>query len=362
MTQAAAAAAPGLFAARPRFQVGGQSVPALSDGLQAMFVEETTDGMTRCEVTFANWGAKSGGVGFLYFDRSVLDFGKALKIETGVGQTAGVVFDGRVMAIEGRYTRERPPEILVLAEDKLQDLRMTRRTRTFEQATDQAVFQQVASAHGLQLSTDVSGPTHAVLAQVNQSDLAFLRERARAVDAELWLDGTTLNVKVRGRRQGASLSLEYGAGLFEFAVTADLATQVSGFTVSGWDVAGKQPISWRAADSTVSGELGSDTGGSSVLTSAIGTREQTVVHELPVNANEAQALAEAYYRRGARRFVAGSGMAEGDGRLRVGVSLQLSGLGTLFDGKYYVSRTRHIFDPMKGYRTAFDVERPGIGR
>ncbi len=354
--------APGLYPARPALLLDGQEQPGLSDGLQELLVEESSAGLSRCEATFANWGPKGGAAGFLYFDRKLIDFGKALTITIGGGQAEGQIFEGRVMGIEGRFLRSRPPEVLVLAEDRLQDLRMTRRTRTFENLTDADLFQQVASQHGLQADVDVTGPTHRVLAQINQSDLAFLRERARAVDAELWVDGKTLKVKSRNRRQTGDVTLTYGQGLLEFSVRADLAGQVSSFTASGWDVSSKQPITHRASDSALSSELNGDSGGSALLNQVIGQRQQQVVHDLPCTTQEAQALAEGNYRRTARRFVAGTGVAEGDARLRVGAKLQLRGLGTLFDGSYYINRARHVFDAMNGYRTYFAVERPGIGR
>lgn len=354
-------ASPGIYPARPSFNVAGQDQPALSDGLQELLVEETAAGLSRCEATFANWGPKGGAASFLYFDRQVIDFGKAFQITIGGGQGQGRVFDGRVMGIEGRYLRSRPPEILVMAEDRLQDLRMTRRSRTFENVSDSDLFQQVASQYGLQSNVDVTGPTHKVLAQINQSDLAFLRERARAVDAELWIDSKTLNAKSRNRRKTSDLTLTYGQGLHEFSALADVAGQVSGFTVTGWDVSGKKGVSHRAADSALSGELNGDTGGSAVLQQAIGQRDQQIVHDMAVTVQEAQALAEGDYRRTARRFVTGSGVAEGDARLRVGTKLQLQGLGAIFDGSYYVTKARHVFDGNNGYRTYFSVERPGIG-
>jgi hypothetical protein len=351
---------PGLYAARPTFKIDATERPALREGVLEMIVEETTAGLTRCEATFTNWGPTSDGAGFLYFDRQVLEFGKTFVVEAGAGDAAGAIFDGRISGIEGRYLHQRPPEVLVYAEDRLQDLRMTRRTRTFEQVSDSDLFQQIASQHSLQASLDVSGPTHKIIAQVNQSDLALVRERARSIDAEVWIDGTTLHVQSRAARQTGSLALTYGEGLQEFAVTADLASQASGFTVTGWDVSGKQKISHRATSSVITGEAGNDTVGSGILDQAIGTREQQVVHALPLTTEEAQAAAEAYYRRAARQFVTGHGVAEGDARLRVGTSLTLSGLGALFGGKYYVTRVRHTFDTLRGFRTAFAVERPGV--
>jgi hypothetical protein len=351
-----------MYSAHPEIFVDGQQQPALSESLLALAVEETVEGMCACEATFANWGAKNGSVGYLYNDREILDFGKTIKVGIGAGQGAGTVFEGRIMGLEGRYFRERAPEILVLAEDRLQDLRMTRRTRAFEQLSDSDLFQQVASQHGLQAQADVSGPTHRVLAQLNQSDLAFMRERARAVDAELWLEGSTLHVQARSRRQGGNVKLSYGSGLLEFSALADLSRQVSGFAVSGWDTSGKQAIQYRATDAAISGELANDQGGSSLLGQAIGQRDQQVVHSLPFTSQEAQALAEAQFRRAARRFVVGRGVAQGDARVRPGASVELKGLGRMFDGKYYVVEVRHTFDTAHGLRTHFTAERPGIGR
>jgi hypothetical protein len=354
--------APALYEARPRFTVDGRDQPALGDQLIEMAVEDTVAGLSHCEATFANWGPVGGAVGFLYFGRDVLEFGKAFNIAAGGGAAAGQIFDGRIMGLEGRFHNERPPEILVLAEDRLQDLRKTRRTQAFEQIRDADLFQQVASRHSLRATVDIDGPTHRVLTQVNQTDLAFLRERARALDAELWIEGNTLHAVARGRRSAGTVTLTFGQGLHECSVLADLAEQVSGFTVSGWDVAGKRAISFRATDMALAGELNGDQGGSRVLAQAIGDRDQQVVHDLPFTSQEGQALAESRYRQTARRFVVGTGTAEGDARLRVGTKLELRGVGSLFDGKYYVTRVRHLFDTLRGYRTHFTVERPGIGR
>jgi len=353
--------APALFAARPKLFVAGQEEQLLADALVELLVEEDTDGLCHCEATFSNWGPRGGAAGYLFFDRQLLDFGKALRIELGAGATAGTVFDGKLTAIEGRFGSTRPPEVLILAEDRLQDLRMIRHTQTYEQASDEDVARQIASRQGLTAVVDVSGPTHRVVAQLNQSDLAFLRERARAVDAEVWVEGSELHMQQRARRSAGQLTLAFGAGLHDFDVAADLAGQVTACDVTGWDVASKQAITESATASAIGGELQGDTGGGSLLQSAFGDRKQQVVHHVPLTSQEARGLAEAHYRRVARRFVTGTGVADADARLRVGAHLTLSGLGALFDGEYAVTRTRHSFDASSGARTQFAVERPGIG-
>ena len=353
---------PALYSSRPRISIEGQEEAALAQQLQALFVEETTAGLYRCELTFANWGPRDGTVGFLYFDRAKLDFGKKVTVEMGAGDAAGRIFEGRVTGLEGRFTGSRPPELLVMAEDKLQELRMTRRTRSWEDVSDADVIRQVAQAHGLRADVDVAGPTHRVVAQVNQSDLALARDRARAAGAELWLEDDTLKARARPARDAGSLALTFGQKLHEFAVQADLAHQATGFTVSGWDVASKQAVQPEATGAVVQGELNGGDSGSDILRQAFGTRTQQVVHDLPVNEDEARALADAHFARAARRFVSGTGVAEGDARLRVGAELDLQRIGPLFEGTYWVTRVRHTFDAVNGYRTLFSVERPALGK
>lgn len=357
-----AGAAPALYASRPRISVEGREDAALGQQLQGLFIEETADGLYRCEATFSNWGPKDGKVGFLYFDRALLEFGKKLTVQMGAGDGAGQVFEGRITALEGRFSGGGPPELLVLAEDRLQDLRMTRRTRSWADASDADVIRSVAQAHGLRADVDLSGPTHRVVAQVNQSDLALVRERARAAGAELWIEGDTLKARPRPERGAGTLALTYGEGLHELVVTADLAHQATGFTVAGWDVASKQAVKPEATVAVVSAELAGGDSGSAVLEASFGKRAQQVVHALPLDEDEARALADAHFARTARRFVQGNGVAEGDARLKVGAELELKQVGPLFEGKYFVTRVRHTFDAVSGYRTAFTVERPALGR
>lgn len=350
-----------LYSARPVVELDGREDPSLDLGLLSLAVEETTDGLFRCEANFGNWGSVGAGVDYLYFDRQTFDFGKSLAIRIGDGEAEAQIFDGRITALEGRFPKQRPPEIQVLAEDRFQDLRMTRRTRAFEDVQDRDVFETIAGEHGLSSDLDIDGPDYRILAQVNQSDLAFLRERARAIDAEVWVEGTTLRAQARSRRSSGDLTLTYGQRLREFSACADLAGQRTRLVASGWDVAGKEGIAEEAGESAIQNELDGGDSGSSLLERAFGPRAEQMAHCVPLSSQEAQAQSESYYRRMARRFVSGRGVAEGDGRLRVGGRVELQEVGGLFGGSYYVTAVRHTFDDIHGFRTHFRVERPGLG-
>jgi phage protein D len=344
--------------ARPSIKVAGHGETSLDQGLLALSITEHQDGLYGCEATFGNWGPKGGKPGFLYFGRDTLEFGKDFEVLLDDKP----LFNGRITAIEGVFHDGRAPELCVLAEDRFQDLRMTRRTRSFEDASDADVMRKIAGDHGLQPQIDVSGPTHKVVAQLNQSDLAFLRDRARGVDAELWLDGKTLSVKSHTKRNGERVRLGYGNELVEFGVLADLAHQRSSVTVTGWDVAGKQVFSELADDGALTGEAGSGDSGASILRTAIAERKELVSHPRSLGSAEARARAEALFRARARRFVRGHGVAQADARLHVGATVQLDGLGPLFSGDYFVTEATIRFEPAHGLRTHFAVERPVLGK
>jgi phage protein D len=346
----------------PTLVVDGQADTSLREKLLSLAVTDSVEGLCSCEASVGNWGNQSGAVGYLYLDRAVLDFGKSFQVRFGPPGGEGTVFDGRITALEAQYPGGRRPFLTVLAEDRFQQLRMARRTRTFEEMSDESVIRQIAGDHGLTPDVSVSGPVHRVLAQVNQSDLAFLRERARVLDAELWMEGSTMHVAARSWRTGGG-SLNYGfpGTLREFSVLADLAHQCTGLTVSGWDVGRKQAIAHQATDSLLQGELGSGLSGADILESKLGDREETVVHAVPRNADEARAFAETLFKRTGRQFVTGRAIVDPDPRLCVGGTVTLSGLGAMFNGGYYVTGLRHLFDRRNGLRTEIRVERPGLG-
>jgi phage protein D len=359
-------AVPTSYASRPLVLLAGRRNDALSTDILTVLVEETAEGLFRCEATFNNFDTRSNGTDYIYFGRDVLDFGKDFAIQIGADDEARQVFKGRISALEAEYPSGGVGLLVVLAEDRLQDLRMTRRTRTFEDVSDQDVMQQIAQEHSLDTDINVDGPTDKVLAQVNQSDLAFLRERARSINAELWVEDKKLFARSRTDRAsslGDPIDLAYGVNLFSCSVRADLAHQCTELGVAGWDVAAKDAIEETADESAISADLNDgESSGSSILQQAFAERKERIVHMTPFTNDEARAFAQARYRERARCFVTGTGVADGDARIRVGTTLRIGGLGSLFNGKYYVSCVRHTYDGTYGFRTEFEVERPGLGK
>jgi phage protein D len=355
-------AIPAAYVVLPRLLIGGRVDDELSRNVAAILVEETAAGLYRAEVQLANWGNTGRGADFLYFKRDIVDFGQDLEIQLGP-RPATTLFQGRITALEADFAPDRGPTLTVLAEDLLQDLRMTRRTRSFADLSDEEILRQIAGEHSLQADLALPGPRHTAVAQVNQSDLAFARARARAVGGEVWVKDKTFYAKKRqARAGGASIDLQYGVNLSAFSVRADLAHQCTELRLSGWDVAGKTAINATGGPAAVSSELNGGTGGEAILAGKLWPRREQVVHMAPLTVEEGRALAEALFAERARRFVTGTGaLNSGDGRVQVGVVVNITDVGPMFGGKYVVVQARHTYDAGNGYRTEFEVERAGIG-
>jgi len=350
-----------LYATAPTIRIDGIVDEQLPGQLISFRVDESIDGLFSAELLLHNAGKTGGGSGFLYFDRQRLDFGTQLSISAGAGDGAGVIFDGYVTALRADFPGDGTPRFGVSAEDRLQDLRMTRRTRTFEDGTDADAITTVANDHGLTPDIQLDGPTHRVLAQLNESDLAFVRRRTALLAAEVWTEGDTLLVRQRAERGGEPLVLSYGQNLRELDIDADLAHQRSSVTVSGWDVSAKEAIEAESSAAGLTAELDGKTSGANALEAAFAPRHDQLAHLAPATTEEAQAYADAEFARISRRFVTGDASVEGDARLRVGATVELAGVGPLFAGPYTVARVRHLYDVGLGYRAVVSIERPGLG-
>lgn len=349
-----------LYSARPVLDLDGETSVELTERVLSLVVTETIEGLAHGEIVVGNWGGDTAS-GHVFNDRSIVDFGSEVAIRLGDGDRGGVVFVGAVSAMEAHYPEGGGPEMVLLAEDRLQELRMSRRTRSFEEVTDSEIIESIVQGHGLTASVDVDGPSRRHVAQLNQSDLAFIRDRARIVDADVWIDGTTVHVVARSRRDAGEVTLTYNSDLLELSVIADLADQRSKVVVSGWDVAAKEAIVATAEVAAIQSELGDDEAGVELLERAFGPRTESIVHTAPATSAEAQSLADAVLRTAARRFMTANGRAEGDCRLRAGTKVTLAGLGEGFNGTYIIVEVEHTYDQVQGFRTRFRAERPGWG-
>ena len=241
------------------------------------------------------------------------------------------------------------------------NLRMKRRLKTYTNVSDEAIARTIGAEHGIKVEAKAKGPVYDVVQQWNMSDLAFLRERARALQAEIWIERDTLYFKTRDQRTGTTLTLRHPDDLLELRARADLAHQRTSVTVSGYDARGRTGISKQAGTDAVAAEITTGRSGLEILAQAFGKRESYRVRQAPLESGEAEAWVRAEMLRRARSFVKVCGCAYGQPDMVVGSRLTLENCGTPFDGPdYYSTRVCHTYDMTNGHRTHFEAERATI--
>lgn len=349
--------------AAPIFKVADEIKGEMARDILRLEIAESNAGLKTLSARFVARGAtgSSAEQRLLYLDGSIVDFGKKIEVVIGVVPNAHSVFTGWISAIEADFKEAREPEVVIFAEDKLMKLRMTRRMKTYENVTDADIARAIASEHGLTPEVDADGPDYDIVQQWNMSDLSFLRERARLIQAELWIVDETLHFKTRGNRTATELTLVQGNHLISLRARADLAHQRTTIKVSGYDASAREMIDEEAGADTIQTEIAEGITGSSLLERAFGDRISYRVREAPLLSGEAADWARAEMLRRARSFVTVNGVTRGSANMIVGSKLTLERVGHPFEGAgYYVTRVCHTYDLQSGFRTHFEAERATI--
>ncbi|XXY52632.1 hypothetical protein WME91_16000 [Sorangium sp. So ce269] len=353
-----------VVSARPRFEIEGEETSRLATDLLRLEITHDEEGMARMEATLLNWGRReeSEAPGFLYFDRATLDLGKRILVKAGNEDTLATIFDGTISAMAGLFPDLRPPELRISAEDALMKMRMRERTRFHEREDEGGMLSRIAADHGLDPNAEAEGSEHRELWQVNQNDLSFLRERARAADARIELSGRELRFLPRRRPSGGEpIRLSKEDALIHFEAVADLSHQRTEVRVHGWSVADKAPIHEVATGDDIAAESRGGETGPAVLDDLGWTAPLELHLEAPATAAEARAIARAVALQRARRFLVGRGTTDGTPALAVGAEVELLDVGDLFSGRWNVCAVRHTWNLVDGLRTHFRVERVDLG-
>ncbi len=350
--------------AAPVFTVGGRLEGGLARDLLRLDVSEGVLGLRTLVAHFHAVGPGSDGssADLSYLDGAVLDFGSDLVVTLGPAGGERQVFRGVVSGLEVSFAEGEFPYVSVFAEDALMRLRLHSRTASYADSTDGDIARTLADEHGLDADVDADGPTYPLVQQWDESDLAFLRDRALRVDAELWVDSRdTLHFATRDKRPGAELTLVQGNEMVALTARADLAHQRVEVGVRGWDRDAVEGVDETATDDVVTAETNGGRTGPEVVASVFGSPTLTRARRSAPLADTARAYAEAEMLRRARRFVTVDGVTAGTPDLLPGAHLDLRRVGRPFEGDgYRVVSARHSYDLTTGYRTAFTAERAAV--
>ena len=350
-----------IFSARPTLRIAGQENARLTQLVTAMRMEESEGGMSTLELRIGNWVPTGDGHSEIGFDgSSPLTLGADVGLYGGDTAAPCELFRGLVSAVEVVANYGKSLELVVLAEDALTSARHARRSKVFVDQSPADVVRAVAGNLGLQAGVTGLDTPVATWAQLNETDLAFLRRLLGRFDADLQVVGQTLQVSPRQDAGRGDIDLAMYGHLARVRCSADLAHQANAVTIAGWNEKTGAAVSGTAQSIAHAGP-GSGKSGADWLAQVFGARSEHLSAPVVNTDDEANAVAQAAFDQRARRFVRAEGLSEGNARLRVGSSVAISGVSAQFDNSYYVVRASHVFDMTQGYRVEFTAECAYLG-
>jgi len=345
---------------RPVVEVDGQRFDKVDALLLTLDMREQEGGLSSVELRFSNRASDAnGGAGHAFEDEAEIKLGSTIKVSTGDSSDSREIFRGVITGLEVEFASDQPPELLVLAEDRLQQARMARRTRVFRDKSVVDIATDIAQRLNLQPQVSGLSGSSGTWVQLNESDLAFLRRLVRLFDADLQIDQDRLEVAPISEIQRQVIELALFHDLRSVRFVADLSNQVTEVTSAGWNAVSGQAVSGTSQGSHFG--PGQGRRGAAILAQTLGSRSEHIGHIAVITDSEAQALADTVFDQRARGFVRAEGSATGHPSIRVGSHLQLRGMSARFENTYYVVSTHHRYNLATGYVTDFKAESATLG-
>ena len=333
------------------------------------------------EMTINNWDAAKFKTKYEPYSKPIyahlFDPGKTLELSIGYVNDLKPMISGEITTLEPTFPEAGGPTLSVRGLNVLHKFRAEQHTYSWENKSDSDIAKWLGRRPrksdepglGIEIKTEPS-PLEKPKAYVfmdNQYDINFLIERARQNNYEVILKKDDKGKEYlyfgpsESRQHDVVYQLEWGKSLSFFQPTLSTAKQVSEVCVRGWDRRRKRPINeckkWQDLnDLYPKGSL--EAKRMEQLAKAFGNRKEIITDEPVHTPSDAKTLAEDFLRDKLKDMVKASGATVGLPSLRAGRKVEIVGLGERFEGKYFITETKHTIND-SGYKTTFQARREG---
>jgi phage protein D/phage baseplate assembly protein gpV len=324
---------------------GSPLKPELYEALTLISVEESVQLPDSFMLRFAD-------PHFKLFDQSLFTFGSALDIAFSGEGPLMTVTRGEITGISVEQGAGGLHELVLQGMDVTHRLAKGPKTRSFQQQTDADIAAGIISEYGFKQDIDSTSEVYDYVLQSNQTDYAFLRERAERVGFDLWIADRTFYFKPSPQSKSRPV-LRWGENLHTFKVRFSATERCDEVMVRGWDPVAKQNVLGRAAE----GDLGTSIKVAKDLAeaarSAFGTVTRTSGRYPVTTQREADNLARSLFLKCSGDQVIARGEADGDPRIAAGATVTVESMGTKLSGDYRITSVEHIYGGASSYVTRF---------
>jgi phage protein D len=294
----------------------------------------------------------------IWVDDAQFNVGKVVEIsgkEAGASSDTDLIIDGEITALEPEMTEFGATTVIFRGYDKTHRLHSGKKTRTFLQFSDSDIVKKIAQESGLSAVTDATNEVYEHVFQDYQTDIDFLRDRARRNGYYLYLQDGKLHFCREPSAGSKTPVLEWGVNLMTFQARFTTAEQVADAEVHGWDAKQKKAIIGKSNTPRGTPRVNSVNHGGNAAKSAFGINSKDVVNDHPVRTQgEADALAQSVLDDRCHAFFEAEGSCFGNPNVRAGAEVEIKGVGSRFSGRYRITRAVHRYN-LTGYITEFEI-------
>jgi phage protein D len=337
--------------------INGSPLPATAEPFViAVTVDNDSDlpGMFAIEMTGSD--TQSAEIPWID-DQTLFSIGNVVEIKLGYAGNVASVIVGEVTSLEPEFAFDRKPSLTVRGYDRRHRLQRGRKTRTFVQQKDSDIAAQIARETGLTPDVTDSRVVHDYVLQANQTNMEFLKERARRIQYEVVVQDKKLLFRPVANAASAIVTLTMDGDLLEFYPRLSSSYQVDEVKVRGWNPKDKKEIVGQAKKGDESSTMGGQSIGAALAATKFGSAAD-LVGDRPISTQaEADQLAKARFNTVALAFISGEGTCWGRTDISPGNVIKIDGVGKRFSGQYYVTSVIHRYDQQQGYQTYFTVRR-----
>ncbi|MFI5983446.1 VgrG-related protein [Streptomyces sp. NPDC051555] len=329
-------------------------LPKIANVLAWVSVEE--DGRTSAKAEIGFRDPRNASL----FKESGIKLGSRIEVKAITAAGPVPIFVGEVTECEAKASVDTAGAsghtggvmTVVRARDLSHRLRLGRRTVAYEGMTAGEIVKKVAKLAEVNPPDveDTKFP-YEYLSQPGMSDWDFLSHLARENGRDLYFREGKLHFKRRvAAEDGPGVVLHFGDNLISVRTAASLAHQVPKVEVRGWDREKKAPVT-SEKKTAKGGAWGKQSASSSSHYAPM------VLAGLPRSkSDEVAAVAESMAQEVEGGLMRLHAVVRGEPTLRLRSVVKLKGLGTQFEGQFTVTKVRHHFHPVQGYRTELTVD------
>lgn len=293
-------------------------------------------------------------------EESSFKIGKSLIISLGYSQKYTEVFNGEIYRIDYSFSGRDANKIELICYDKLFKLARIKHSQAFVKMKDSDIAKKLAAEAGFQTDIDATSQTIDYLFQNNQTNLDFLRMRAKRIGYEVAVnEGKFIFKKARFQDKDKSIELKWEDNLLEFKAKIDASDVLEEVQVSSWDPINKERVEGKAQAGSEPKVASHSTTGTKEVKSALSDSAKNFKIDIPnLTASEAKTIAEAELMRRSMEFLTARGSCIGTPDVKAAKIITIKNVGEKLSGDYYVVSCEHMYNK-DGYKTFFELKNNG---